>query len=105
MTHRDRTTRRILGPVAVLALGVYFFRLTRGSLHGFLSLDDITNIYRACSYPLDLLVRANLLFFQTSPYYRPLPSAWYRVIFHFAGLNPVPYHAVNLIILAATIFL
>jgi hypothetical protein len=101
----DTISRRILGPLAALALAVYFFRLTRGSLHGFLSPDDITNLHRAWSYPLSLLVRANLLFYETSPFYRPIPSAWYRVIFHFAGLNPVPYHAVNLLLLGINIFL
>ncbi len=97
--------RGLAGPAAALAVGLYFFRLTRGALHGFFSPDDITNIYRACSYPIGWLVRANLLFFETSPFYRPLPSAWYRVIFHFAGLNPLPYHAINLLLLAANILL
>jgi hypothetical protein len=90
---------------AALALGVYFFRLTRGALHVALSPDDITNIYRAYSYSVSLLLRANLLFFENSPFYRPFASAWYRVIFQFAGINPLPYHAINLAFLAANAFL
>jgi hypothetical protein len=97
--------RRVVDILAALALAVYFFRLSRGSLHGFLSPDDITNLYRSCSHPLGLLVRANLLFYEASAFYRPLPSAWYRVTFHFAGLNPLPYHAMNLLILGANMFL
>jgi hypothetical protein len=92
-------------PIAAAALGLYFYRLTRGALHGALSPDDITNIYRVYSYPVSLLLRANLLFFETSPFYRPFASAWYLSIFHFAGINPLPYHVINLIILAANAFL
>jgi hypothetical protein len=91
--------------LAAAVLGIYFFRLTRGSLHVALSPDDITNIYRAYSWPLTWLFRANLLFFETSPFYRPFASAWYRVIFHFAGINPLPYHVINLLILVANGFL
>jgi hypothetical protein len=90
--------------LAAVALGVYFFLLTRDALHGALSPDDLTNIHRAFTDPVSQLVRSNLLFFQTLSF-RPLGSAWYRVIFHFAGINPLPYHAVNLVILAANMFL
>src|SRR5881394_2262048 len=90
---------------AAVALGVYFFRLTRSSLHLALSPDDITNIYRSVTYPLSLLARVNLLFFETSPFYRPFASAWYRAIFYFAGTNPLPYHVFNLAMLAANAFL
>jgi hypothetical protein len=91
--------------LAVLALGVYFFRLTRPALHLPLSPDAITNIYRVCSYPVGMLVRANLLYFETSPYFRPFASAWYLAIYHFAGVHPLPYQALNLVVLAANAFL
>ena len=91
--------------MAVAALGIYFFRLTRASLHVALSPDDITNIYRAYTWPLGWLFRANFLFYETSPFYRPFACAWYRSIFHFYGLSPLPYHVVNLVFLAANVFL
>jgi hypothetical protein len=91
--------------LAAVALGVYIFRLTRSSLHVAFSPDDITNIYRAYSYPIGMLVRANLLFFETSPFFRPFTCAWYLTIFHFAGTNPVPYHVINLLVMAANAFL
>ena len=91
--------------LAALALGIYLFRLTRGALHLPLSPDAITNIYRVYSYPVSMLLRANVLFFETSPYFRPFASAWYLAIFHFAGVNPLPYQALNLLVLAANALL
>jgi hypothetical protein len=90
---------------AALALGVYFFRLTRAALHLPLSPDAITNIYRVYSYPVGMLLRANFLFFETSPFYRPFASAWYLAIFHSAGIHPLAYQALNLVVLAANAFL
>jgi hypothetical protein len=63
------------------------------------------NLYRSWSFPLGSLVRANLLFWQTSDFYRPLPSVWYRSIYFFAGYHALPFHVANLLILAANIFL
>lgn len=86
-------------------MAVYFFRLTRGSLHVYFSSDDVTNLYRSWTFPLGRLLRANLLFFETSPFYRPLASAWYRSIFYFAGFHPLPFHVFNLVLLAANVCL
>jgi hypothetical protein len=102
---RLQKTERLGAPLAGLLIAVYFFRLTRGSLHVFFSLDDTMNLYRSWSFPLPDLIRANLLFFKTSVFYRPMGSAWYRAIFHFAGFRAAPFHAANLLILGASIFL
>jgi hypothetical protein len=63
------------------------------------------NLYVSWAWPLGRLVRANLLFYETSPFYRPLACAWYRTIFHYAGLDAAPFHATALIVLVANIFL
>ena len=55
------------------------------------------NLYRAWSFPAALLLKANVLFFWASPFYRPLPSLWYRVVFHFAGFHALPFHLVYLL--------
>src|SRR5579871_668528 len=90
---------------AALLIAVYFFLLTKDSLRAYFSPDDSMNLYRSWIYPAGQLVKANLLFFETSPFFRPMGSAWYRAIYHFAGFNAVPFHAANLLILAANIFL
>ena len=92
-----------LVPAGLIA--AWFLWFTRGALDAYFSPDDVTNIYRSWSYSLASLIKANLLFFLNSPYYRPLTSAWYRVIYFFAGFNPVPFHAANLLILAANLWL
>ncbi len=95
MTRRER----ILALLGGAFIAVYFFSLTHDALHAYFALDDSGNLYRAWYYPLSELFRANLLFFLTSPFNRPMGSAWYRAIFSFAGYNPVPFHVANLAIL------
>ena len=91
--------------LAALAIGVYFFRLVRPALHAAFSPDDTMNLYRAWSFPLGALVKANLLFFQNSVFYRPIGAAWYRAIYHFAGFHPAAFHIADLLFLAANTFL
>src|SRR5579871_1363705 len=91
--------------LAGLLIGVYFFLLTRAALDGWFTPDDTTNLYRAWSFPPGWLVRANLLFWETSPFYRPIPAVWYRSLYSLAGLRPLPFHVTNLIILGGNIFL
>ena len=101
MTRRER----ILALLGGAFIAVYFFSLTHDALHAFFALDDSGNLYRAWYYPLSELFRANLLFFLTSPFNRPMGSAWYRAIFSFAGYDPVPFHVANLAILTANLWL
>ena len=101
MTRRDRTLA-LLGGAFIAG---YFLFLTRDALHAYFALDDSGNLYRAWYFPLAELFRANLLFFLTSPFNRPMGSAWYRAIFFFAGYNAVPFHVANLAILLANIWL
>jgi len=63
------------------------------------------NLYRSWANPVYMLVKANLLFFWASPFYRPLPSVWYRVVFHLAGFEPFVFHATYMVILVTNVIL
>jgi hypothetical protein len=101
MTRHERTLAVLGGTFIAL----YFLWLTRDALHAYFALDDSGNLFRAWYYPLTELFRANLLFFWTSHFYRPMGSAWYRTIFFFTGYDPVPFHIANLTILLANVWL
>ncbi len=89
----------------MICIAVYFFRLTRPALRSGFSPDDCMNLYRAWYFPLSALARANLLFFLPSDFFRPFGEAWYRAIYFFAGFRPAPFHAVEMALLVANIFL
>ncbi len=100
-----RRVDRCLFAAGALLLAVYFFRLTRASLHVYFTGDDLMNLYRSWYFSAGPLLKANLLFFVTSNFFRPMGSVWYRLIFDFAGFHPFWFHAANLAILAANIWL
>lgn len=85
-------------------LTAWFFANTwRGLLVPFTT-DDLMNLHGAWSLrPLKLLVLANL-----SPFtavYRPLGSAVYRIVFWFAGLNPLPFRMVAYALMLINVWL
>jgi hypothetical protein len=84
-------------------IGAYFWSLAWPSLRMYFSSDDMMNLYVSWFYPR--LAEANLVFWKPSQFGRPLASAWYRAIYHFAGFNPVPFHIADLVILAANAYL
>lgn len=88
-----------------LLLACYFFRLTRASLHVYFTPDDLMNLYRSWIFSAGRLLKANLLFFLNSDFGRPMGSLWYRVIVDLAGFHSFWFHASNLAILAANIWL
>jgi len=88
-----------------LLLACYFFRLTRASLHIYFTPDDLMNLYRSWIFSAGRLLKANLLFFVSSDFGRPMGSLWYRVIVDFAGFHPFWFHASNLAILVANLWL
>jgi len=100
----DRVDRCLFAAGAFL-LAVYFFRLTRPSLHVYFTPDDLMNLYQSWIFSAGLLLKANLLFFLTSDFARPMGSVWYRLIFGFAGFHPFWFHACNLATLSANIWL
>jgi hypothetical protein len=95
--------QRILPLLAASFIAIYFLALVHDARHAYFTLDDVANLYRAWYYPLGALVKANFLFFLTTPFLRALGSAWYRLIFYFGGFNPVPFHVANVLILAANL--
>ena len=97
--------RRVLPVLAALSIAGFFFRFTAPSLNWYFSSDDSMNLYRSWYWPIGSLYRANFLFFLNSPFYRPFVSAWYRLIYYFAGFNPVPFHVIVLTMVLANIWL
>jgi hypothetical protein len=89
---------------AVLSIAAYFVILTKDALLSYFDPDACMNIYRSWSFPTASLVKANLLFFLNSHFYRPMGSVWYRGIFDLAGFNPLPFIVLNLLVLAANIW-
>ena len=100
----EKSDRR-LAAIALFLIACYFFRLTRHALRIGFSSDDLMNLHRSWFFPLRELIKANLLFFLPSDFIRPMGSVWYRSIYYFAGFHAAPFHAVDLAILFANIFL
>jgi len=100
-----RLADRCLFALGGVLLAVYFFRLTRPSLHVYFSPDDLMNLYRSWIFPAGALLKANLLFFLNSGFIRPMGSVWYRLIYDVAGFHPFWFHAANLAILLANAWL
>jgi hypothetical protein len=100
-----RHTDRLISILAVLVILFYFFGLVSPALRGYFVPDDLMNLYRSWANPATMLVKANFLFFWASPFYRPFPSVWYRVVFHLAGFEPFVFHASYLVILLTNVLL
>jgi hypothetical protein len=100
-----RHTDRLISILAVLVILLYFFGLVSPALRGYFVPDDLMNLYRSWANPATMLVKANFLFFWASPFYRPFPSIWYRVVFHLAGFEPFVFHATYLVILLTNVLL
>ena len=100
-----RRTDRLIQLGGLLTILLYFFGLVSPSLSGYFVPDDLMNLYRSWANPVTMLVKANVLFFWASPFYRPFPSVWYRLVFHFAGFQPFAFHASYLIVLLANLLL
>ena len=96
---------RILAAFGLCLICGYFLLLARPALDAYFTPDDCMNLYRSWLYPAALLVKANLLFFLTSPFQRPMGSVFYRVIYHFAGFHAFWFHSVCLVVLTANILL
>jgi hypothetical protein len=87
-----RTRLAVLGFVAV-----WFVAFTWRALYAHFTPDDMMNIYYPWSRGPWKLAVALVLF--PSTYYRPMGSLFYAVLYHFFGLNPLPYHAALLVLL------
>ena len=86
------SSRTRFAGVALLIAG-YYLALVWPGFSVYFSSDDLMNLYTPWTLRTRALILANLIFFRSSPIYRPLGSAWYAVVFHFAGFHPFPFHA------------
>ncbi|MGD0201728.1 MAG: hypothetical protein ABSD27_13330, partial [Bryobacteraceae bacterium] len=74
---------------AAIVLAFFLFFVWRG-LYAHFAEDDMMNIHYYWSRGWWALVKGLALFFTT--YYRPMGGVFYNVLYHFFGLNPLPYH-------------
>jgi len=87
--------------LAVFLAG-YFLCFNWGSLRVHFALDDLANIGHYYNYSPWQMVLSNFLPWRGD--YRPLGGLFYIPVYHFAGLNPVPYQAVLLLLLLAMVY-
>ena len=83
-------------------LAAYFLSFNWASLRVHFALDDLANMRHYFEYSPGQLVLSNFLPWRGD--YRPLGALFYIPVYHFAGLNPVPYQAVLLAILLANVY-
>jgi hypothetical protein len=75
--------------LTALALAAWFLAHTWRGLLCTLQADDVMNIYQAWILPAGRLALGNLTPFTTV--YRPVGSVFYKLLFWWAGLHPLPY--------------
>jgi hypothetical protein len=90
-------TQRTLQVLGTLIIGAWMFAGAGDGLHASFTTDDLVNMtsYQSRS-PLELL-RDDLLYF--SPSYRPMGALFYRPLFAWFGLSPLPFRTVSFILL------
>ena len=88
--------------LAVVLLG-YFVAFNWGALRVHFAIDDVGNIGHYFDYSPLQLVLSNFLPWRGDS--RPMGGLFYVPVYHFAGLNPLPYQAVMLLILLASVYL
>jgi hypothetical protein len=85
-----------------VVLTAYFLCFNWGSLRVHFALDDLGNIGHYFEYSPWQLVLSNLLPWRGD--YRPMGGLFYIAVYHFAGLNPVPYQAAILALLLGNVY-
>jgi hypothetical protein len=83
-------------------LTAYFLAFNWGSLRVHFAPDDLSNIGHYFEYSPRQLVLSNFLPWRGDS--RPMGGLFYIPVYHFAGLNPLPYQAVLLAILLANVY-
>lgn len=90
-------------PVILTALFAYFLTFEWDRVATYFAADDMMNL--ATYFRLGPWGALKSQFVLWQGFYRPMGSAFYLPIYHWFGLNPVPFQAAVLLILAANIFL
>jgi hypothetical protein len=85
-----------------IALIYFVFSAWAGLQAGFRN-DDMMNLHYYWNAGPAKALQGNLLFFST--FYRPMGAAFYLPLYHFAGLNPLPYRAVIFLLLGVNVVL
>jgi len=80
----------------------YFIYFNWGSLNVHFAIDDLGNMAHYYRGGWRLLLISQFRIWHGD--YRPMGGLFYVPIFHFAGLNPVPYQAVLLVLLLANVY-
>jgi hypothetical protein len=91
---------RVAGGAIVLAYTLRFF--LPGLSSGFAP-DDMMNIHYYWSRGPGELLRGLVLFFTT--YQRPMGGVYFSTLYHFFGLDPLPYHIVITLLLLLNTYL
>lgn len=82
---------------------VYLLRFAAPGLEAGFNGDDPMNIHSFWSRGVGQLARNLVLFFTT--YGRPMGGVYFSVLYHFFGLNALPYHIVLLLLIIVNTFL
>jgi hypothetical protein len=90
----------LIGAGVVLA---YFLVFVSRGLGARFAADDMMNIYHYWSRGPWSVVKGLVLFF--SAYYRPMGGVFYESLYHWFGLNPLPYHIVITLLLLLNTYL
>ena len=97
------TLNAIAGFIAVALIGMYFFYMSRVSLHTGFSHDDLMNTYLAWREPWSDVLLSNL--FVPTKVIRPFGALFYVTLFDRFGFDPVPFRLVCYAALWFNIFL
>src|ERR1035438_1450544 len=93
---------RLIRIASAIVLTAYFLYFNLGSLKVHFALDDVGNIDHYHNITPWRLVLAQFLPWRGDS--RPMGGLFYIPIYHFAGLNPVPYQAVLLALLLGSVY-
>jgi hypothetical protein len=99
-------TNRAIIILSMVALGIYFVFSVHDGLRAYFTMDDGGNLLKMHSYwgtSLGHMIVSALLV--VTPTYRPLGGIYYFVLYKLAGFNPMPYHAVCLLLLGVNLYL
>jgi hypothetical protein len=97
-----RPTNRLSRLASAILLTAYFLYFNLGSLKVHFALDDLGNIDHYHNVAPWQMALSQFLPWRGDP--RPMGGLFYIPIYHFAGLNPVPYQAVLLALLLANVY-
>jgi hypothetical protein len=98
-----RSPSRFLYAVACAAIAFWFLWFAGGGLFAALSGDDLMNLHGYVLQPASSVALQMVQFWSTA--YRPLGALFYLPMYHFFGLNPLPYRIGCFVLLGINLFL